>query len=328
MHGYKPILDAAKSFVRGDEGGVVFEGKKSKAEGELGGKYISGTKGSGTGSCGRPCGCCEYTPAAAVKSLADESSSDEVEISSETSITETEEVPLPALQNEKKVWFRPTAIELLVELKHVYPSAKIVAGSSEVQVEVKFKHEKYGVSVYVSDIEGLKGFSIDEEKRQVVIGGNTSLTVPEMACLEGYKKLGKRGFVLEAIRKKLRYFASRQLWNTATPTGNIVTTSPISDLNPVLIASVRDSWRVSIADEEYFVAYKATAIPADAIMKLTIPLPAEGTREVIKFYKEAKRGDDDIAIVTAGLRVVLDESSVVTDISLAHGGFVHYPTAN
>ncbi|RPA92094.1 hypothetical protein L873DRAFT_1794487 [Choiromyces venosus 120613-1] len=175
--------------------------------------------------------------------------------------------------NEKKVWFRPTAIELFVELKHVYPSAKIVAGSSEVQVEVKFKHEKYGVSGYVGDIEGLKGFSVDEEKRQVVIGGNTSLTVPEMACLEGYKKL------------------------------------------------VRDSWRVSVADEEYFVAYKATAIPADAIItKLTIPLPAEGTREVIKFYKEAKRGDDDIAIVTAGLRVVLDESSVVTDISLAHGG--------
>ncbi|RPA89984.1 hypothetical protein L873DRAFT_1795753 [Choiromyces venosus 120613-1] len=87
------------------------------------------------------------------------------------------------------VWFRPTTIEQLVELPHAYPSAKIVAGSSEVQVEVKFMHEKYGVSVYVGDIEGFKGFSIGEEKGEVVIGGNTSLKTPEKACLEGCKKL-------------------------------------------------------------------------------------------------------------------------------------------
>ncbi|RPA93270.1 hypothetical protein L873DRAFT_77220 [Choiromyces venosus 120613-1] len=224
--GYKPILDAGKSFIREDFDGLVFEGKKTKFEWELGGNYISGT-----GSCGRPGGCCKDTSAAAAKLSVDESSSDETGSPGETSITETEEVPLsgatygpllktcerddccrlppggnkaatevnvlrgkypfpqfnfksyephteiiypPALRkhtkqpvfygNEKKVWFRPTTIEQLVEPKHAYPSAKIVAGSNEVQVEVKFKHEKYGVSVYVGDIEGLKGFSIDEEK--------------------------------------------------------------------------------------------------------------------------------------------------------------------
>ncbi|RPA93263.1 hypothetical protein L873DRAFT_1847312 [Choiromyces venosus 120613-1] len=189
-------------------------------------------------------------------------------------------------------------------------------------------HEKYGVSVYVGDIEGLKGFSIGEEKGEVVIGGNTSLTTPEKACLEGCKKLGKRGFVLEAIRKQLRCFASRQIRNTAMPAGNIVTASPISDLNPVLIASgtvltaqSKTRGEFPLPMKELFVAYRTTALPADSIItKLTIPLPAEGTREVIKSYKQAKRKDDDIAIVTAGFRVVLDESSVVTDISLAYGG--------
>jgi len=277
--GYKPILDAAKSFVREDLGGVVFEGeKKTKVggEGESSGSDIFGAKGSGAGNCGRPGGCCKDSPPA--KLPADEGSSDETGSSSETDITEAEEVPLsgathgappktcgrddccrlpsdgnkvaadagsskeenrfpqfnfksyephteiifpPALRkytkqpifygNEKKVWFRPTTIEQLVDLKHAYPSAKIVAGSSEVQVEVKFKHEKYAVSVYVGDIEGLKGFSIDEDKGEVIIGGNTSLTVLEKACLEGYNKLGKRAFVLEAIRKQLRYFAGRQV---------------------------------------------------------------------------------------------------------------------
>ena len=79
------------------------------------------------------------------------------------------------------------------------------------QVEVNFKHEKYAVSVYADGIEGLKGFSIDEVKGEVIIGGNTSLTVLEQECLEGYNKLGKRAFVLEAIRKRLRYFAGRQV---------------------------------------------------------------------------------------------------------------------
>ncbi|RPA92111.1 hypothetical protein L873DRAFT_1838536 [Choiromyces venosus 120613-1] len=230
--------------------------------------------------------------------------------------------------NEKKVWLRPTAIEHLVELKHVYLSAKIVAGSSVVRVEVKFKHEKHGVSVYVGDIEGLKGFSIYEGKGEVVIGGNTSLTVLEVACLEGHKMLGKRGFVLEAIRKQLKYFAGRQIRNTATPAGNIVTALPISDLNPVLIASstvitaqseTRDEFPLPM--KEFFVAYRMMAFPADAIItKLAIPLPVEATQEVIKSYKQAKRKDDDIAIVTARFRVVLDESSVVTGISLAYGG--------
>ncbi|RPA92098.1 molybdenum cofactor-binding domain-containing protein [Choiromyces venosus 120613-1] len=374
--GYKPILDAAKSFVREDLGGVVFGGKKSKAQAELGWNYISGTKGSGTGSCGRPSGCCKYTPAAAAKPSADESSSDEMEISSKRNKATTEVDVLggkysfpqfnfksyephteiiypPALRkytkqpipygNEKKVWFRPTAIEQLTELKHVYPSAKIVAGSSEVQVEVKFKHEKYGVLVYVGDIEGLKGFSIDEEKGEVVIGGNTSLTVLEKVCLEGHKKLGRRGFVLEVIRKQLRYFAGRQVCSPAwlLDRADVAVDSEycyacwkhcyrpaISDLNPVLIAfdTVLTAWPKTRGEfplpmKEFFVAYQTMALSAGAIIKkLTIPLPAEVTREVIKSYKQAKRKDDDIAIVTARFRVVLDESSVVTDISLAYGG--------
>ncbi|RPA89994.1 hypothetical protein L873DRAFT_512091 [Choiromyces venosus 120613-1] len=112
------------------------------------------------------------------------------------------------------------------------------------------------------------------------------------------------------------------------PAGNIVTASPISDLNPVLMASgtvltaqSKTRGEFPLLMKEFFVAYRTMALPADSIItKLTIPLPAEGTREVIKSYKQAKRKDDDIAIVTAGFRVVLDESSVVTDISLAYGG--------
>ncbi|RPA92119.1 molybdenum cofactor-binding domain-containing protein [Choiromyces venosus 120613-1] len=239
--GYKPILDAAKKLVREDLGGVVFEGKNSKVGGELGGNYISGTKGSGTGSCRLPGGCCKDTPAGAAKSSAHESSSDETEIAGEASITETEEVPLSGATYGAlpKTCGRDDCCQL--------PS---VGNEATTEVDV---------------LGGLKGFSIDEGKAEVVIGGNTSLTVLEMSKTHGEFPL---------LMKK------------------------------------------------FFLAYRTMALPADSIItKLTIPLPVEGTREVIKSYRQAKRKDDDIAIVTARFRVVLDEGSVVTDISLAYGAF-------
>lgn len=53
--GYKPILDAAKSFVREDLGGVVEEGPEQEAVGDgLDEVYVATT----FDSCGRPGGCC------------------------------------------------------------------------------------------------------------------------------------------------------------------------------------------------------------------------------------------------------------------------------
>lgn len=75
---------------------------------------------------------------------------------------------------------------------------------------------------------------------------------------------------------------------------------------------------------EFFLGYRSTALPADAVItKLTIPLG--GNNEVIKAYKQAKRKDDDIAIVTAGFRVRLDDEGLVKGICLAYGGYVTNP---
>jgi len=95
----------------------------------------------------------------------------------------------------------------------------------------------------------------------------------------------------------------------------------------VLTAQSKSRGEFTLPMKEFFLAYRTTALPEDAIItKLTIPLPAEGAREVIKSYKQAKRKDDDIAIVTSGFRVVIDECGVVTDISLAYGGYARSST--
>ncbi|KAF2252870.1 hypothetical protein BU26DRAFT_420424 [Trematosphaeria pertusa] len=235
--------------------------------------------------------------------------------------------------NERKIWFRPTRLEQLVQLKDAYPSAKLVGGASEVQVEVRFKNSDFAVSVYVSDIPELKQTKMPleaelETAKELVVAANTPLTELEAICKEVYAKLGKRAMVLEALRKQLRYFAGRQIRNVASLAGNIATASPISDANPVLMAAGatleavnKSKGTIDLPMPKFFIAYRTTSLPPDAILsRVRIPLPGPDVRQVLKAYKQAKRKDDDIAIVTAAFRVRLDPEGLVEDVSLVYGG--------
>lgn len=235
--------------------------------------------------------------------------------------------------NDKKIWFRPTELSQLLELKDAYPSAKLVGGASEVQVEVRFKNSDFAVSVYVSDIPELRHTKLPldaelETAKELVVSANTPLTELEAICKEVYAKLGERAMVLEALRKQLRYFAGRQIRNVASLAGNIATASPISDANPVLLAAGatleavnKSQGIVELPMDKFFVAYRTTALPPDAALsRIRIPLPAPNVREVLKAYKQAKRKDDDIAIVTAAFRVRLNDDDKVEEVSIVYGG--------
>jgi xanthine dehydrogenase/oxidase len=236
--------------------------------------------------------------------------------------------------DSKRLWLRPVNLQQLIEIKHSYPSAKLVSGSSEVQIEVRFKNIHYAVSVYVSEIDELRGIEIpDDDGRlsklsELIIGANAPLTNIEDACRQIYSKLGRRAQVLEATRKQLRYFAGRQIRNVASLAGNIATASPISDLNPVLWAAgatlvcksvSRGAFTVPLAS--IFTGYRETSLPVDAVIThIRIPLAKPDSLQVTKAYKQAKRKDDDIAIVTAAFMVRLSTDGLVETVTLAFGG--------
>ena len=136
----------------------------------------------------------------------------------------------------------------------------------------------------------------------------------------------KRGQPFEAILKAIKYFAGRQIRNVCTPAGNLATASPISDLNPVFVATnailVAKSLdkTAEIPMSEFFKAYRVTALPPDAIIaSIRVPVFKE-KGEYLRAYKQSKRKDDDIAIVNAALRVKLDAENVVENSSLVYGG--------
>ncbi|KAL1959974.1 hypothetical protein VTO42DRAFT_642 [Malbranchea cinnamomea] len=379
--GYKPILEAAKTFITEDlKGQVVDSGSATSDSATVNDKlsqeasYVDGDLPArsrpSSGSCGRPGGCCRDDPG---KSSCSSDGSDfeqpspglgEDGLSSKTSMSDGDTSPSvskpspvpqfnfkqyspsseliypPGLSKHEnvpvcygdssKIWFRPVNLSQLLELMSTYPSATMVGGASEVQVEIRFKKASYPVSVFIGDIPQLGTISVPSDLSnmdELVIGGNASLTNIENVCVDLSRKLGQRGSVFAAMAKALRHFAGRQIRNAASLAGNIATASPISDMNPVLLAAGA-TVTAHKGKEEYcipmssmFRGYRKTALPHGSVITMIhVPVPPSGVTEITKSYKQAKRKDDDIAIVTAGFRVRLDKNSVVEDISLAYGG--------
>lgn len=245
------------------------------------------------------------------------------------------------------LWFRPTTLAQLLEIKSVHPPAKLVSGASEVVIEQRFKLVDYHVLVYVGDIDELRisplvltGASETgwQSLEEVVLPANVPLTEVERLCKEARTHLGKRGQVLEALRKQLRYFGGRQIRNVATLAGNIATASPISDALPVLMASgasvkIRridkdsgDAVEKEVPLSKFVKGYRRTTLTEETqdgvLTAIRIPLPplkSQG-QEVIKAYKQAKRKEDDIAIVTACFRVRLKDKGLVDDAVFSYGG--------
>jgi xanthine dehydrogenase/oxidase len=316
--GYRPILDAAQSFS------VQTGCGKAKANG-------------GSGCCkdkdGRGGGCCKdgadgvdgesqpikrFTPPGFIEYKPD------TELIFPPQLRKHEFKAL-AFGNKRKRWYRPVTLQQLLEIKNAYPSAKIIGGSTETQIEIKFKGMNYTASVFVGDIPELRQFAFKDDYLE--IGGNVVLTDLEDICREAVKHYGEvRGQPFATILKQIRYFAGRQIRNVGTPAGNLATASPISDLNPVFVAtnatlvakSLKETTEMPMST--FFKGYRMTALPPDAIIaSLRIPVAKE-KGEYMRAYKQAKRKDDDIAIVNACLRVTLGNDHIVESVDLVYGG--------
>ncbi|KAJ2863669.1 hypothetical protein GGH94_003443 [Coemansia aciculifera] len=245
-----------------------------------------------------------------------------------TSDTEPQLRPLDITSTDSQSWcrryLRPLALSGLLAALGQYPDAKLVAGNSEVGVEIKLKRSKFATQIYVNDIPELR--RISDTPEGITFGANITLARFEQALDHYGTKYGaQRTQSLAALRENLRYFAGNQIRNVATIAGNIVTASPISDLNPVFLAAGATLTLASASGErcvpisEFFLGYRRTAMqPGEVLVAVTVPFNAEG--EVIRAFKQAKRKDDDIAIVTCGLRVRVDESQRVVDAAFAYGG--------
>uniref|UniRef100_A0A8C1E900 xanthine dehydrogenase n=1 Tax=Cyprinus carpio carpio TaxID=630221 RepID=A0A8C1E900_CYPCA len=227
---------------------------------------------------------------------------------------------------ERVLWIQPCSLEELLELKATYPNAKLVVGNTEVGIEMKFKNLFYPVILAPAYIPELN--IIQNTQDGIQVGASVTLTVLGDVLRAAVKKLpAHQTEVFKAVLEQLRWFAGQQIRNVAAVGGNIMTASPISDLNPVFMAASckltvmsKGEKRVIEMDGKFFPGYRKTILkPEEILLSIEIPYTRKG--QYFSAFKQSPRKEDDIAIVTCGMNVFFKEqSNIVQSIRISYGG--------
>mmetsp|Transcript_75814 Transcript_75814/g.158036 ORF Transcript_75814/g.158036 Transcript_75814/m.158036 type:complete len:1399 (+) Transcript_75814:266-4462(+) len=317
--GYRPILDAAKTFAVDPENcpdvPTGYEkGSCQSAEKEGNALVCSSTK----------------TVLEAMKAVTNGTAPPVPELSEKmkTLLKDLNTKPALRVEGDRVMWLAPSSLEALLEAKSEHPQAKVVAGNTEVGIETKFKNQEYPVILCPSRVPELLDVSFDETGTLHVGGAVTLSTLEHTLDKALSKNCSNQTSRLTAMVEMLRWFASTQIRNVAVLSGNLVTASPISDMNPVLMTLDATAVLVSkggatreISVKEFFLKYRTVNMkPEEVVLKIKIP-PTKSQFEVVKSYKQARRRDDDISIVNSCLRVELEPSKDAWTIKECHASF-------
>lgn len=231
------------------------------------------------------------------------------------------------VKGERVTWYRPTKLEQLLQLKSDFPHAKVVVGNTEVALEMKFKHCDYPVLVSPAMIA--ETLAIEQKENTIVFGGAVTLTTFKQVLERHVQQEPPESTrFFSALNQMLHWFAGKQIRNVAAIAGNIMTGSPISDLNPLFMAagciltlqSHSKGVRHVKMDEHFFTGYRRNIVRPDEIL-LNIAIPRTVPDEYICGYKQSRRREDDIAIVNGAFRVLFHpQSSQIQEIAMAFGG--------
>ncbi|XP_051167236.1 xanthine dehydrogenase [Leptopilina boulardi] len=230
------------------------------------------------------------------------------------------------LKGRNITWYRPLNLNEILTLKKRFPNAKIIVGNTEVGVEMKFRNILYPVLIQPTKIKEM--CEIIESKEYLQVGASVTLIEMEDKLREEIKiKPEFRTRIFAAIVEMLHWFAGKQIRNVAAVGGNIMTGSPISDLNPIFMAagiklnlcSLDNGFRSVKMDHTFFTGYRKNVVAADEIL-VSISIPFSLENQFFVAYKQSKRRDDDIAIVNMALNVFLESDISIKKIHIAFGG--------
>ena len=269
---------------------------------------------------GNLCRCTGYLSIRRATELVNGTSPDDT-FADQLSQASTELAPLDYSGNEQQ-FHRPTQLSEVLTLLQQHPNATLVAGATDLGLELTHRRQHFPVMVSLEAVAELK--RVEQTPEAVVIGAAVPLSHLE-TNLHG---------IFPSLDEMLHWFAARQVRNRATLGGNLGTASPIGDLPPVLlsldasvtIASVTETRTVLLAD--FFKGYRQTDLErGEVIVSVTIPksLAPGAVRRLSQSYKVGKRGTDDISIVAAAFTIDLDESDRIVHARLAYGGVAATP---
>ncbi len=220
------------------------------------------------------------------------------------------------LHGDGKSWWAPTRLDQLCELYSAHPDARLVAGSTDLGLEV---------SQMFKSLPKLLCTAAVTELQQIELSNNEL----NVGAAVTYTDLNS---VLEAQIPEFAYLVNRigatPIRNQGTLGGNVANASPIGDTPPVLLALDAEATlrqgqtRRRLPLREFFLDYRKTALQPSELLE-TVHIPLQHA-EALKVYKVSKRIDDDISAVLAAI-VIETDGSTISRCRLAYGGMAAIP---
>ncbi|RWE45242.1 MAG: xanthine dehydrogenase family protein subunit M, partial [Mesorhizobium sp.] len=210
-------------------------------------------------------------------------------------------------------YIRPLSIEDAVgQLAGSAGPAAILAGGSDLLVRMKGGFVEPELIIDIKSIAGLRdiretadGFSIGAAVPCAVLGENAALKKAWPGVVEAAKLIG-----------------SKQVQGRCTIVGNLCNASPAADSVPALVAAgaravvVGPSGKRTIAVETVPTAPGRTSLAKGEIIE-AILLGSQAPRSADAYLRFIPRTEMDIAVVSAGVNLTLDEAGVVTAARVA-----------
>ncbi|VEN52953.1 unnamed protein product, partial [Callosobruchus maculatus] len=319
--GYRPILEGYKTFT--EEWEIIQNGNR-----------LMQANGSG---CGMGDKCCKLQNGKAENSneekLFEKSEftpyhpSQEPIFPPELKLVDTFDSEYVVFSGKNTTWHRPTSLKAFLQLKKKFPDAKIVVGNTEVGIEIKFKQMIYPVIIQPITIHEMT--RIVKTEKGVDIGASATLIDVEHFLREVIRTEPEhKTRIFQGMVDMLNWFAGKQIRSVGALGSNIMTGSPISDMIPTLMAcrvalelqSIDTGVRTVILDNNFFVGYRKTIVrPDEVLIKIKVPFTKED--EYFYSFKQARRREDDIAIVNAAVNVTFEpKSNIIEKIGFGFGG--------
>ena len=270
---------------------------------------------------GNLCRCTGYRPIlAAAERACSQRSSDQFDARERDTIAALKAITptrTDELNSGDKRCLLPLTLNDLADLYDACPQARLLAGGTDLALEVTQLHRPLAVMIYVGNVAEMKRIEYIEDR--IEIGAAVSLTDAYTTLNSEYPDFGQL----------LQRFASLQIRNQGTLGGNIGNASPIGDTPPLLIAlGARLVLRKgeasrTLALEDYFIDYRVTARQEGEFIEKII-IPRASVDATFRAYKVSKRLDDDISAVCAAFNLRISQG-VVNEARIAFGGMAATP---
>ncbi len=210
-------------------------------------------------------------------------------------------------------YLKPTTRQELAKAKMTLPMAKMLAGGTDLALEITQQHHHLSELIDVSAVDDM--LEITPTTSGWRIGSAVPMNLVHQFMCEHFP-------TTDEIIKRL---GSLTIRHRATLGGSLGHASPIGDIAPLLISlnghiEIDDGENKTLySPEDYITGYRETLLkPNQWISAIHLPRLAPNQHHAI--YKVSKRYEDDIATVALGINMTVDTDQCVKICIISAGG--------